>query len=379
MSQNILIMNMKFVVRLTIFLLAIVFSNSIKAQAPYGSAGDHTPVPFGSPETPFGYYEYLPLDFDATSGDNYPLVLFYHGYGERGNGTSDLNDILLFGPPKLINQGSHFEAIVISPQNSDANYSSSDFLSLYNYLISNYPVDINRVYVTGLSSGGGSTWRALQGHYDKIAAAIPICGSGFLNNPSDYLQQTPIWAFHSFNDTVIDVNNTITNVNRITSTSTSVMSVYPYGTSNSAASDHYTMLLDLSNQAWSAVMGAIEPTDNLAFTLYNTGGHNSWTITYNNQDVWDWMFSKSLGTLTIEDEKLVNINVFPNPTSNKLTITTKSNSNKKIELYNLLGEHIYSNLFSKKLTIDMCNYASGVYLAKISEDSIEKVVKIIVN
>lgn len=370
-------MNNIYIALVASFMFASI-TNPSHAQAPYGNAGDHTPVQFGSPGTPFGYYEYLPLNFSETSGQTYPLVLFYHGWGERGNGTSDLSDILSFGPPKLINQGTNFDAIVISPQNSDANYSASDFLSFYNYLTSNYPVDTNRIYVTGLSSGGGSTWRALEGHYDKIAAAVPICGSGFIDNPSEVLQQTPIWAFHSFNDSVIDVNNTITNVNRIANISNSVMSVYPYGASNSAASDDYSMSFDTNSQTWSAVIGTNEPSENLAFTLYQSGGHNSWTPTYANQDVWDWMFSKSLGTLSLASNELDNLNIYPNPASNKLTISSHNESQKTFELFNVLGKKVYSNAFFNALTVDVSNYSSGLYLAKITRGVNQKIIKLIV-
>ncbi|WP_299121499.1 T9SS type A sorting domain-containing protein [uncultured Winogradskyella sp.] len=351
----------------------------LTAQAPYGNAGDHTPVEFGSPDTPFGYYEYLPLNFNNASSDTYALVLFYHGYGERGNGTTDLDDVLLFGPPKLIQQGSDFEAIIISPQNSDANYSASDFLNFYNYLINNYPIDLNRVYVTGLSSGGASTWGALQGHYDKIAAAVPICGTGILNDPSDFLQQTPIWTFHSFNDNVIGVNNTINNVNDIANISSSVMSVYPYESGNSAASEDYSMLFDTTNQTWSSAVGAIEPADNLSFTLYKDGGHDSWTRTYNNPMVWNWMFAQSLSVLNVEEE-LIGFNLYPNPTSERVNIVTKDDAEKTIEIYNLAGRKIYDSLFFRALSLDVSSYSSGVYFAKvIGEDNRQKVVKIIIN
>lgn len=366
--------------KVIIFSLFVLSSApNLLAQAPYGNPGDHTPVPYGTSTAPFGYYEYLPLDFSNTSGETFPVVLFYHGWGERGNGTTELSNILSFGPPKLINQGTDFEAIFISPQNSDANYSASDFLSLYNYVISNYPVDINRFYVTGLSSGGGSTWRALQGHYDKIAAAVPICGSGYLNNPSDELQQTNIWAFHSFNDDVISVNNTITNVNRISDINDSVMNVYPYGSSGSAASEDYSMLYDTTTQNWTSQVGTVEPTEKLSFTLYNDGGHNSWTETYINQDVWDWLFAQSLGTLSTEEESIEELSVYPNPTNHKITVKSKDDSEKEIEIFDILGKSIYANHFSNKLTIDMSIYNSGIYMAKIIDaNNNQRVVKIVV-
>ena len=361
-------------------LFVICSSNILFAQAPYGTAGEHTPVSYGSSGAPFGYYEYLPLSFNNNSSTTYPLVLFYHGYGERGNGTTDLSKLLLYGPPKLINQGSDFEAIVISPQNSDANYSASDFLNLYKYLISNYPIDLNRVYVTGMSSGGGSTWRALQGHFDKIAAAVPICGTNVLNDPSDFLQQTPIWAFHSFNDNVIDAYATISNTNDIANIGSSVMNVYPYQNGWYAASTDYSMQFDTGSQSWSSEAGSNMPSDKLTFTMYNNGGHDSWTRTYDNQAVWDWLFTQSLNVLNIEEEEVTDFKLYPNPTRDNVNIITNDDNEKNIEIYNLSGIKIYNTQFNRELTVDMSSYATGIYFAKvIGENNSEKMMKIVVN
>lgn len=360
--------------------MALCSTSLLKAQAPYGNAGDHTPVEFGNPNTPFGYYEYLPLNFNNASGETYPLVLFYHGYGERGNGTSDLNNLLGFGPPKLINEGSDFEAIIISPQNSDANYSASDFLNLYNYLTTNYPIDLDRVYVTGMSSGGSSTWNALKGHFDKIAASVPVCGWANVDNPSLFLQQTPIWAFHSFDDNVIDVSRTITNMNRIANTGGSVMSVYPYQNVSSAASEDYSMQFNIDNQSWSSAVGSNQPLDKLSFTLYKDGGHDSWTRTYNNPDVWNWLFAQSLGGVLSVEEEVIDFKLYPNPTSEKVNIITNTDAEKKIEIYSLAGVKVYNNVFYKELTIDISTYASGVYFAKfIDDNNNQRVEKILVN
>lgn len=369
---------MKTTITLITCFIASCFFNTLNAQAPFGNAGEHTAVPLGSSASPFGYYEYLPTDFSTATSNTYPLVLFYHGFGERGNGTTDLSDILLFGPPKLIQQGEDFEAIIISPQNTDANYSATDFLNLYNYLTTNYPIDLNRVYVTGLSSGGASTWRALQGHFDKIAAAVPVCGTDILNDPSVFLQQTPVWTLHSFDDTVIDVSDTISNVNDIANISNSVMTVYPYGSGNSAADGEYSMQFNTTTNTWIAAAGINEPVDNLSFTIYNNGGHDSWTRTYNNQDVWDWLFAQNLNTLSITVENTF-FKLYPNPASNAFTIETRSDAQKQLDIYSTSGRKIYSHLFSNTLTVDTSRYSSGIYFAKIiGNNKREKVIKFIV-
>ncbi len=57
------------------------------------------------------YLLYLPEDYDSK--ESWPLVLFLHGSGERGN---DLNLVKKHGPPKLIAEGKDFPCIIVSPQ-----------------------------------------------------------------------------------------------------------------------------------------------------------------------------------------------------------------------------------------------------------------------
>lgn len=362
----------------SIILILIGYSSCLQAQ-PYGNAGDQTAVVLGSPGTPFGYYEYLPADFDPVSTTKYPLILFYHGLGEKGNGTTDLYKVLANGPPKLIKQGKNFNAIVISPQSASGWFSSANFLSLYNYIIANYPIDSKRVYVTGLSAGGGGVWSALSAHQDKIAAAVPICGAGRVPDPSTFLQQTPIWAHHNFSDPTVGSGETIINMNRIANTGNSVMKVYPFGSGNSAADGDYSMQFDTNSQTWSSNSGIKAPTGKLSFTMYKNGGHDSWSKTYNNQDVWDWMFAQKLTSLSLEKQKTeINLAIFPNPTSNLITITSKNESLKNLIIYNLLGNKLVETSFSKELFVDMSAFPSGVYIVKINEDNNEKVMRIIV-
>ncbi|WAC00930.1 T9SS type A sorting domain-containing protein [Lacinutrix neustonica] len=364
-----------------LFFIVFSYSPLLSAQTPYGNAGDHTPVILGRPETPFGYYEYLPTSFDASSSTTYPLVLFYHGLGEKGNGTTELNKVLANGPPKLIEQGTDFEAIIISPQSAYGWFSPANFLSLYTYLTAHYPIDTNRVYVTGLSAGGGGTWNALKGHHEKIAAALPICGAGSVSDPAAFLQQTPIRAHHNFNDGVVGKGQTINNMNRIANTGSSVMSVYPYGSSNSVADADYSMQFDTNTQTWSASVGIHAPNDKLSFTLYKNGNHDAWTKTYNNQEVWDWLFAQRLNTLGTNDDNLeISFKIYPNPTSNKATIITANTTEKKVEIYNLLGTIIYSHVLFKELDMNVSTYASGVYIVKVSDaNNNQKTIRIIVN
>jgi len=175
--------------------------------APYGKAGEQTAVRIdeATDNPSHGFYEYLPKSYDPNSNKKYPVVLFLHGLGEKGNGESELPKLLRTGVPKLLKNGKHFEAIIISPQSKGGWFTEQAFLKLYNYITSHYPVDTKRFYVTGLSAGGGGTWIALDYHSDKIAAVVPICGAKNVRNPSPSLQNKPIWVHHNFADGTVGV------------------------------------------------------------------------------------------------------------------------------------------------------------------------------
>src|SRR2546423_10321 len=113
-----------------------------------------------------GYYQCLPLDYNSNPTKKYPLLIFIHGIGELGNGSTDLPLVLRNGPPKLINQhlfpdsfvvgGKTFSFIVISPQLT-ANYRNADVISsLIDYCVKKYRVDESRIYLTGLRMGAAA-------------------------------------------------------------------------------------------------------------------------------------------------------------------------------------------------------------------------------
>jgi predicted peptidase len=193
------------------------------------------------------YLLYLPTDY-AKSDKSWPLVLFLHGAGETG---SDLNKIKIHGPPKLIEQKKDFPFIVVSPQNPQRGWQAETLNGLLDDVIAKYKVDKDRVYVTGLSMGGYGTWALATAHPEKFAAIVPICGGG---NPADAkkIKDLPVWIFHGAKD----------------------MTVPP---SRSEAMEKALK-----------EAGAKE----VKFTLYPDAGHDSWTATYNNPEVWEWLLKQ---------------------------------------------------------------------------------------
>jgi len=137
-------------------------------------------------------YRQLISDYDPIS--KYPLAIFLHGSGERGD---DNEAQLKWGVMNFAssqNMKMH-PSIVIAPQcpknMSWGNFSKEDWslqpsptkpmkllMELINESIKNLPVDINRIYITGLSMGGFGTFDAISRYPDLFAAAVPVCGGG---------------------------------------------------------------------------------------------------------------------------------------------------------------------------------------------------------
>ena len=150
------------------------------------------------------YLFYLPKDYYNAKKIAWPLILFLHGMGERGN---DLELVKIHGIPKIVKTQKDFPFIAVSPQcPTEYVWRDKKMLqaveSLILKIIKNYRVDKTRVYVTGLSMGGYGTWMLAARQPDLFAAAVPICGGG---DPAtvNVLKNLPIWVFHGVLDKVV--------------------------------------------------------------------------------------------------------------------------------------------------------------------------------
>ena len=129
------------------------------------------------------YLLYLPKGYGEKKDQKWPLMLFLHGAGERGD---DLNLVKKHGPPKLIDQGKEFPFIVVSPQcpiNSWWPEQVDALTALLDEVQSKYAVDADRVYLTGLSMGGFGTWTlampvsgAIRGDCPDLRRRRPVPG-----------------------------------------------------------------------------------------------------------------------------------------------------------------------------------------------------------
>jgi predicted peptidase len=194
------------------------------------------------------YLLYLPKGY-GRGKKKWPLMLFLHGSGERGN---DLEIVKLHGPPKLIEAGQEFPFIVVSPQcPAGEGWVKQNLGTLLDDLEQHLQVDTTRVYLTGLSMGGAGTWRWASVFPNRFAALAPICG-GVEEVLMSKISHLPIWAFHGAKDELVPLEESTRLVNELKR------------------------------------LGSKK----VKFTVYKNAGHDSWTRAYANPKLYEWMLAQ---------------------------------------------------------------------------------------
>lgn len=198
----------------------------------------------------YHYLQTLPENYSVQPDKRWPLIIFLHGSGERGN---DLEVLKKHGPPKLIAAGQHFDAIVVSPQVPlNQIWDPHGVKALTDHLIQTLRVDQDRVYLTGLSMGGFGTWDTAIEYPDTYAAIIPICGgTGVKWVMAERIKNLPVWIFHGEKDTTVEPA--------------------------------------FSKKIYEALKKA---GSSVQLTLYPEASHDSWTRTYEDPQVWQWLFAQ---------------------------------------------------------------------------------------
>lgn len=195
------------------------------------------------------YLLYLPKDYGKEADKKWPLMIFLHGSGESG---TDVEKVKVHGPPKLIAAGKEFPFIVVSPQSPGGGWNIEVLNGLLDEIIKKYTVDEDRVYLTGLSMGGYGTWAWALDSPKRFSAIAPICGGGTPRR-ARVIKDIPIWVFHGGKDPTVPIK------------------------------ESEDMVEALKR------VGAAE----VKFTVYPDAGHDSWTETYNNPELFDWFLKHS--------------------------------------------------------------------------------------
>ncbi len=204
------------------------------------------------PERAVGFYQFLPEGYDETGPYKYPLIINMHGSGEKGNGTTELDLTLQWGLGEMLRKnatlkfnfkGQQQAFVVLLPQLSTEYLDWQTFHvdSMINYAVKNLNIDVNKIFLSGYSLGGGGAWRypaTSVENASRIAGIIPAAPSpgytfGSLCNIAD--GGVAVWAHHSVDDDVIDVQYTRTAIDGINACSLNIGALanfYPVGMHN---------------------------------------------------------------------------------------------------------------------------------------------------
>jgi predicted peptidase len=213
-------------------------NNALPDEVPTGSSSPFTPTApreASMPKEPYQGFIYT----DATGatlpyllfvpdqlepGKKYPLVLFFHGSGERGDDdVAQLrNGIWVFTKKANLTA---YPAFVLAPQcpkgkqwvdmpwnaqsgirPPEPSVSMALALTILDKVCAEQPIDTDRIYVAGLSMGGYAVWDCVTRFPEKFAAAVAVCGGGDEHTVTAEVAQVPIWAFASDDDPIVPVN-----------------------------------------------------------------------------------------------------------------------------------------------------------------------------
>lgn len=258
------------------------------------------------------YFVYLPKGYHSEAGKKWPVMLFLHGNGERGDAKEELDFVLVHGPlyeawvqkrdlpfiivaPQLPMYGMDSLAAYIRnrkkediprplaqgvpdrPQNFPIDYPmegavenreiptppegprvgwfmlEDDLMTIINKTLKGYSADADRLYLSGISYGGFGTWYFAAKHPELFAAMVPVVGYGHPDLVQPIAeQQLPVWVFAGGRDQVVQPQYFYPALNKLES------------------------------------LGH----NDVRFTIHADMGHDTWTRVYGGQDVYDWMLAR---------------------------------------------------------------------------------------
>jgi predicted peptidase len=234
-----------------VFLLAVTALHGAPALAaePMPSPGKQVEIKAvagADDNPPYNYLLFTPASY-AKQG-KWPLIVFLHGSGERGD---DLKLVKKHGPPKIVEEKPDFEFIVVSPQvPADSRWDAEKVGQIIDQVSKSLKVDADRIYLTGLSMGGSGTWKTAAEYPNRFAAIVPICGRGDPDT-AETIKSIPCWVFHGAKDEAVP--------------------------------------LARSEEMVAAIKKA---GGQPKFTVYPDAEHDSWTESYNNPELYKWLLAQ---------------------------------------------------------------------------------------
>jgi predicted peptidase len=181
-----------------------------------------------------------------------PLIVFISGDGEKG---TDIEKVKINGPFKYLKTHA-LDAYILAPQcKEDENWDIESIYQLILKMQKENNIDPDRIYVTGLSSGGWAAWNLALSHPDMFAANVPIAGFVDLIQLEDAckIADIPTRIYHGLLDDVVKVD--------------------------------YAIVVYKELKKCNA--------KDVQLTIFDNAGHDSWTKVYDNQEIYDWMFKQN--------------------------------------------------------------------------------------
>jgi predicted peptidase len=222
--------------------------------------------------TQYPYIVYVPREYTPTKA--WPVVLFLHGSGERGN--DGLRATQIGAGAAIRSAPERVPAIVVFPQApADSRWleePADAAMAALDHVQREFHCDPRRVYLTGLSMGGYGTWHLAMAHPERWAALVVVCG-GLLPHPTTTavrqsplnagaadpyaftahaVRNLPVWIFHGTDDPVIPV--------------------------------------DESRHMRDSLVQEQDP--DVRYSEYPGVGHNAWEKSYGDPAMWTWLFSQ---------------------------------------------------------------------------------------
>lgn len=287
----------------------------------------------------------VPINTAQAIDGKLPAILYLHGYGSASTSLTNLRNI---GFPRNLEGDQQFPFIFIMPQcptTTEWYYTNVDNVKAMSMflddILARYPIDPERLYISGLSMGGIGSWYFAINLPTRFAALVPVSfrGDGWSPTPAVNI---PVWAFHGAKDDVIPLP-----------------------------------------KAQALVDQFIAAGGSVRFTIYPEGTHDgsTWTVTYANQDVYDWMLRKKRVVVSstpddqsvrMPQEFMLNQN-FPNPFNPATTIGFRLPRTGAVSLkvYDVLGREIASlvdNIMDAGYHTydwDASGFPSGVYVCRL--------------
>ena len=203
---------------------------------------------------PLPYWVELPAGFERESGRKWPVLIFLHGAGQRGVDPSELATYEGVCLANHFKPGTFLAMAPVAPACTEKiEWPTAALDALVDEILAKYPIDEDRVYLTGRSMGGYGCWSMAAEYPHRFAAIVPLCGAGDPGKVERF-KDVPIWAFQGAKDDLVPKEKSREMV-----------------------------------EALQRIGGRVR------YTEFPDADHNCWTPAYTNPALYDWLLKQVRG------------------------------------------------------------------------------------